>query len=158
MTFQEGFLSQLVGRKTVVSGDRPLSVGKVVDFVVNKPDDTFPKIDGIVVKTRDGQRFAPIAPSSTFDADGKVLLSERRADHARPRPTTKHSISSKTSSTSRSSTSTAVRSFASTIIEVARTGGTLRVVAADIGFGGLCAGSAPHEIAPLARRQAFRVR
>src|SRR5579875_3203407 len=74
MAFQEGFLSQLVGRQAVVAGDRPLSVGKVVDFVVNKPDDTFPKIDGIVVKTRDGQRLAPIGTVLDADADGTLRV------------------------------------------------------------------------------------
>ena len=39
MAFTEGFISELVGRKATVN---EIPIGKVTDFLVNKPDDVFP--------------------------------------------------------------------------------------------------------------------
>ncbi|MEO6834784.1 MAG: hypothetical protein ABI231_02610, partial [Candidatus Tumulicola sp.] len=57
MAFTEGFISELVGRRATVND---LSIGKVADFLVSKPEGTFPEIDGLVIKTSRGLRFAPI--------------------------------------------------------------------------------------------------
>ena len=57
MAFAEGFVSELVGRRVTVN---QIPIGKVTDFLVNKPDEVFPKIDGLVIKTSQGLRFAPI--------------------------------------------------------------------------------------------------
>ena len=57
MTFHEGFVSELVGRRATVND---LPIGKVADFLVNKPEDTFPQVDGLVIKTAQGPRFAPM--------------------------------------------------------------------------------------------------
>jgi len=145
VTFQEGFLSQLVGRKTVVSGDRPLSVGKVVDFVVNKPDDTFPKIDGIVVKTRDGQRLAPISTVLDVDADGKVLLSSAPTTRVLPEDEALYLIEDLFDKQIVDVDGRKVVRIND--LEVANTGGTLRVVAADIGVAGLLRRLGAHKIA-----------
>lgn len=46
----------------ILAGDSERrSAGKVVDFFVAKPDDTFPRIDGILIKTSAGTRLAPVA-------------------------------------------------------------------------------------------------
>jgi magnesium transporter len=145
VTFQEGFLSQLVGRKTVVAGDRPLSVGKVVDFVVNKPDDTFPKIDGIVVKTRDGQRLAPISTVLDVDADGKVLLSSAPTTRVLPEDEALYLIEDLFDKQIVDVDGRKVVRIND--LEVANTGGTLRVVAADIGVAGLLRRLGAHKIA-----------
>jgi len=42
MAFHDGFVSQLVGRTAVIDRDGArTSVGRVVDFVVEHPEDTF---------------------------------------------------------------------------------------------------------------------
>jgi hypothetical protein len=57
MSFQAGYLSELVGRTAVVAGNGPeAAVGKVIDFLVTMPEGTFPVIDALVVKTRGGDR------------------------------------------------------------------------------------------------------
>ncbi len=68
MAFTEGFISELVGRKATVN---EIPIGRVSDFLVNKPDDVFPRIDGLVIKTSQGLRFAPIESVATIDADGR---------------------------------------------------------------------------------------
>ncbi len=110
MAFSEGFISELVGRRATVND---LAVGKVTDFLVTKPDDTFPQIDGLVIKT--SQRIAIRADRYRCR---RRPPRHRRADRrTRPnrRPATiRRSTSSPICSTSRSSTSTAARSCAST--------------------------------------------
>ena len=60
--FHDGFVSELIGRSAFVDhdGERRYA-GRISDFVVERPDDTFPRIDAIVVKTRHGDLAAPIA-------------------------------------------------------------------------------------------------
>ena len=70
MAFTEGFISELVGRKATVN---EIPIGRVSDFLVNKPDDVFPRIDGLVIKTSQGLRFAPIDTVATIDPDGKTV-------------------------------------------------------------------------------------
>jgi magnesium transporter len=145
VTFQEGFISQLVGRQAVVAGDRPLSVGKVVDFAVNKPDDTFPKVDGIVVKTRDGRRLAPIATVLDVDADGKVLLSSAPTTRVLPEDEALYLIEDLFDKQIVDVDGRKVVRIND--LEVANTGGTLRVVAADIGVAGLLRRLGAHKFA-----------
>src|SRR6185437_12333174 len=71
MAFTEGFISELVGRRATVND---LSIGKVSDFLVSKPEDAFPQIDGLVVKTSQGPRFAPMETVDDVDRDGNVAL------------------------------------------------------------------------------------
>jgi hypothetical protein len=60
MSFQVGYLSELVDRTAVVAGNGTQAVvGKVIDFLVAMPEGTFPVIDGLVVKTRSGDRTSP---------------------------------------------------------------------------------------------------
>jgi len=47
--------------------------GKIVDFLISHPEDTFPRIDAIKIKTKDGMRIVPIAEVAV-DRDGPVLL------------------------------------------------------------------------------------
>ncbi len=57
MAFTEGFISELVGLRATVND---LPIGKVADFLVGKPDAVFPQVDGLVIKTTQGLRFAPM--------------------------------------------------------------------------------------------------
>ena len=67
MAFQDGFISELVGRRATVN---ELPIGRVTDFLVNNPDQTFPEVDGLIIKTSQGPRFAPMDTVSDVDADG----------------------------------------------------------------------------------------
>ncbi len=114
MTFHDGFLSEMIGRTAVVTADgRQQTVGRISDFVVERPDDTFPKIDALVIKSKRGKHLAPIGSIVDFDRR-RASSSCATCRRARRRPTTRRSTWSRTSSTSRSSTSTAARSCAST--------------------------------------------
>jgi len=85
VSFREGYLSQLVGGSAVVdeTGGRR-TVGKVVDFLVKNPDDAFPRIDGFIIKTAAGQRYAPVASVIAIENDGIVRLTHapRNANHS----------------------------------------------------------------------------
>ena len=75
MSFQEGYLSELVGRTAVVAGTGPRTpAGKVIDYLVTKPDDPFPAIDGLVVKTKGGERYFPMADVVDLDERGMIAL------------------------------------------------------------------------------------
>src|ERR1700728_4707107 len=85
MTFHDGFLSEMIGRTAVVDvGGRRLTVGRVIDFVVEHPDDTFPKIDALVIKSKSGKHLAPVGSIVDFDAGGKLLLREAPTTEAPP--------------------------------------------------------------------------
>ena len=71
MAFTEGFISELVGRPATIDD---LPIGKVADFVVGKPDAVFPQVDGLVIKTKQGLRFAPIDTVADVDRNGNVAL------------------------------------------------------------------------------------
>src|SRR5215472_635857 len=79
--FTERFVSELVGRKATVN---QIPIGKVSDFLVNKPDDVFPKIDGLVIKTSQGPRFAPIDTIADIDPSGVVSLTKTPKEPAPP--------------------------------------------------------------------------
>jgi magnesium transporter len=137
MAFRDGYLSEIVGRSAVLgSGPERTTIGKVVDFIVDKPDDAFPKIDGLIVKTREGNVFAPIGDVLEVESEGGALVLANAPRLAAP---------------AESQTLYLIRDLFDTQIvdvdgrkvvrindlEVANTGGTLRVVAADIGVSGL---------------------
>jgi len=69
MAFTEGFISELVGMRATVND---LPIGKVADFLVGKPDVVFPQVDGLVIKTTQGLRFAPIETVAEVNRDGAV--------------------------------------------------------------------------------------
>lgn len=146
MAFQEGFLSEIVGRMAVVAGDRPLSIGRVVDFVVNKPDETFPKIDGIVVKTRDGQRLCPIETVLDVDADGKLLLSRAPTTPVAPEDEALYLIEDLFDKQIVDVDGRKVVRIND--LEIAKSAGGLHVVAADIGVPGLLRRLGMHKVAP----------
>ena len=78
MSFQAGYLSELVDRTAVVAGNGTEAVvGKVIDFLVGMPEGTFPVIDCLVVKTRCGDRYVPMADVVDLDDRGSIVLRTR---------------------------------------------------------------------------------
>jgi hypothetical protein len=74
MSLHDGYLSTLVGRAAVIAGSEPQPpIGNVVDFLVTKPDDTFPRIDGLV-ETRGGERYVPLTDVVAVDEVGSIVL------------------------------------------------------------------------------------
>ncbi|HEY8313241.1 MAG TPA: CBS domain-containing protein [Candidatus Baltobacteraceae bacterium] len=132
MTFQEGFISELVGRRATVN---ELPIGKVSDFLVSRPDETFPHIDGLIIKTTQGLRFAPMATISDIDSHGTVALTSAPKASAPPDEDSLYLVSDLLDKQIVDVDGRKVVRIND--IEVARTGGHLRVVAADVGVGGL---------------------
>lgn len=136
MAFQEGYLSEIVGRRVVVeTATRPRPIGKVVDLLIGKPDDAFPKIDGFVIKTKDGRRFAPVADILDLDAGGSVLLKTAPEADALPAEQVLYLVEDLLDKQIVDVDGRKVVRIND--VEIANTGGALRVVAADIGAGGL---------------------
>jgi CBS domain-containing protein len=136
MAFHDGFLSEMIGRTAVLDGvGRKLTVGRVSDFVVEHPDDTFPKIDALVIKSNRGKYLAPIGTIVDFEAGGNVVLSEVPMREAPPDDEALYLVEDLFDKQIVDVDGRKVVRIND--IEVARTGGALRVVAADIGFGGI---------------------
>ena len=136
MAFHEGFLSEMIGRPAVVgSGRERKVVGRIADFVVSRPSDTFPHIDAVVLKTRDGQRLAPIEAVVEFDDDGRVVLTEPPIAEVPPEDEALYLVEDLFDKQIVDVDGRKVVRIND--IEVARTGGVLRLVAADIGIGGI---------------------
>lgn len=132
MTFTEGFISELVGRRATVND---LSIGKVSDFLVSKPEDAFPQIDGLVVKTSQGLRFAPVETIDDVDRGGTVALN---AAPKEPAPSDDESLYLVADLLDKQIVDVDGRKVVRiNDIEVADAGGRLRVVAADVGVAGL---------------------
>jgi magnesium transporter len=134
-SFHEGFVSELVGRPAYVlrNGDRE-AVGKIADFVVEHPEDTFPRIDAVVVKTRYGELASPIGEVVSLDREALVLSAPPKI----VRPPDDEALYLVEDLFDKQIVDVDGRKVVRiNDIEVARTGGTLRVVAAEIGFGGL---------------------
>jgi magnesium transporter len=132
MAFTEGFISELVGRRATVND---LSIGKVADFLVSKPDDTFPQIDGLVVKTARGLRFAPIDTVADVDRQGTVALTSAPKE---PAPSDSEALYLVADLLDKQIVDVDGRKVVRiNDIEVASTGGSMRVVAADVGVAGL---------------------
>jgi magnesium transporter len=132
VAFTEGFISELVGRRATIDD---LPIGKVVDFLVSKPDDTFPHIDGLVVKTAQGPRFAPIDTVADVDRDGTVALTMAPKDPAPPDDRELYLVKDLLDKQIVDVDGRKVVRIND--IEVANAGGRLRVVAADVGVAGL---------------------
>src|ERR1035437_9597329 len=134
-TFHEGFVSELIGRPVMVERDgERTTVGKIADFVVEHPEDTFPRIDAIIVKTRYGELAAPLAEVATLDTGGLVLTAPPKI----VRPPDDEALYLVEDLFDKQIVDVDGRKVVRiNDIEVARTGGALRVVAADVGVGGL---------------------
>ena len=133
--FNEGFVSELIGRPAVVAHDgHRAPVGRIADFVVGKPEDTFPRIDALVVKTRAGRMLAPIATVLGIERDA-VVLSEPPATVCPPEDEMLYLVEDLFDKQIVDVDGRKVVRIND--LEIARTGGALRVVAADIGLGGL---------------------
>jgi len=147
VAFQDGFLSELAGRTAVLNGDAERrSLGKVTDFFVGKPDDAFPRIDGIVVKTHDGAKFVPIADVVDVDAKGAIVLQHVPAEPALPDDQVLYLIKDLFDKQIVDVDGRKVVRIND--LEVANTGGTFRVVAADVGVSGLLRRLGTGRIAP----------
>ncbi len=132
MAFTEGFISELVGRKATVDA---LPIGKIADFLVSKPDATFPEIDGLVIKTSQGLRFAPIETVVDVDRDGTVALTVAPKEPAPPESQELYLVADLLDKQIVDVDGRKVVRIND--IEVANAGGRLRVVAADVGVAGL---------------------
>ncbi len=132
MAFTEGFISELVGRRVTVN---EIPIGKVSDFLVNKPDDVFPRIDGLVIKTSQGPRFAPIETIATIDPNGTVQLTMTPAEPAPPAESALLLIADLLDKQIVDVDGRKVVRIND--LEIARAGDGLRVVAADVGVAGL---------------------
>jgi CBS domain-containing protein len=132
MAFQDGFISELVGRRATVN---ELPIGRVTDFLVNNPDQTFPEVDGLIIKTSQGPRFAPMDTVSDVDADGAVALSAAPKVAAPPDDEALYLVLDLLDKQIVDVDGRKVVRIND--IEIANTGGKLRVVAADVGVSGL---------------------
>jgi CBS domain-containing protein/sporulation protein YlmC with PRC-barrel domain len=133
MAYQDGYLSDLVGRNAVLPNGT--TIGKVTDFVVGKPDDAFPRIDGFVIKTKTGQLYSPIAQIGSIEPHGTVTLTI--APETEP-AAEEHALYLIKDLFDKQIVDVDGRKVVRiNDLEIANTGGTLRVVAADIGVAGL---------------------
>jgi magnesium transporter len=133
VSFTEGFISELVGRKATVN---EIPIGTVSDFLVNKPDDVFPRIDGLVIKTTQGLRYAPIESVSGIAADGRTIALTMMPKE--PAPPEQEALYLITDLLDKQIVDVDGRKVVRiNDLEIARAGDTLRVVAADVGVAGL---------------------
>jgi len=147
MSFHDGFLSEIVGRTAMVDGPQGrTSVGKVTDFLVTKPDDTFPRIDGLVVRTSYGARFAPSATVRSVDENGTVVLSEAPDLPAIPEDQALYLIQDLFDKQIVDVDGRKVVRIND--LEIADCAGSLRVVAADVGVAGLLRRLGANRLAP----------
>jgi CBS domain-containing protein len=130
--FTEGFISELVGRRATIND---LPIGKVTDFLVRKPDATFPQIDGLVVKTVQGMRFAPIDTVTDVDRNGTVALTMAPKEPAPPDSEELYLVADLLDKQIVDVDGRKVVRIND--IELANAGGHLRVIAADVGVAGL---------------------
>jgi len=137
MAFRDGFLTEMIGRPAIVEIDgRRTRVGTIADFVVQHPEDTFPRIDAVVLKMRGGDKLAPIGDVLEIQsADRSMVLAciphvacphEDEALYLVEDLLDKQIVDVDGRKVVRIND-----------LELARTAGALRVVAADIGAGGL---------------------
>jgi magnesium transporter len=137
MSFQEGYISELVGRTAaVVAGSGSLApVGKVIEFLVSKPADAFPFIDRLVVKTNGGERYVRMTDVVDLDKRGAILLRTLSETPAPPENQALHLVRDLFDKQIVDADGRKVVRIND--LEVANTGGSLRIVAADIGVSGL---------------------
>ncbi len=146
MAFRDGYLSEIVGRQAVLAGDERRALGKVVDFLVDKPDDAFPKIDALIVQTRDGLMMSPVGDVVAFEPKGSLVL--RVAPHAAATPESEALYLIRDLFDKQIVDVDGRKVVRINDLEIANTGGTLRVVAADIGVSGLLRRLGADRIAP----------
>src|SRR5579864_7920653 len=132
MAFQEGFVSELVGRKATVND---LPIGKVTDFLVNDPDETFPQVDGLVIKTAQGARYAPMDSVAEVDDVGNVALTSAPKVAAPPNEEALYLVNDLLDKQIVDVDGRKVVRIND--IELVNASGKLRVVAADVGVSGL---------------------
>lgn len=137
MSFTTGFLSELVGREvTYTEASREVSVGRVRDFIVREPQQAFPPIDGIIVKT--GGRndlYAPFSTVAEISERGPITLSAKPELAIFTADDALHLVADLFD---RQIVDTDGRKVVRiNDLEVANVNGTLRVVAADVGLAGL---------------------
>ncbi len=135
MPFQSGYLSEIIGRSVIVDGERTTTVGRLVDFVVNEPGEHFPKVSSIVVKTRDGNRVAPIEDVVDVDRDGHLVVARAPTNATAAADEALFLVEDLFDKQIVDVHGRKVVRIND--IEIAQTGGALRVVAADIGLSGL---------------------
>jgi magnesium transporter len=150
MAFTEGYISEFVGRAASVN---EIPIGKVSDFLVNKPDDVFPRIDGLIVKTPRGNRFAPIDTVADLPLNGPIALTETPKDPAPPERDALYLIADLLDKQIVDLDGRKVVRIND--LEIARAGDTIRVVGADVGVAGLLRrlglGKVAERVAPLIR-------
>ncbi len=122
------------------------SLGKVVDFFVSKPDDAFPRIDAFVIKTKDGDRTCPVGDLVLDDAKGPFVL--KNAPVGSPQPDDSALYLIKDLFDKQIVDVDGRKVVRINDLEIANTGGTWRVVAADIGISGLLRRLGAGRIAP----------
>ncbi len=133
MAFTEGFISELVGRKATVND---IPIGKVSDFLVNKPDDVFPRIDGLVIKTSQGLRYAPMDSVADIRPDGSAIALTQTPKEPAPPPSS--SLLLIADLLDKQIVDVDGRKVVRiNDLEIARAGDAIRVVAADVGVAGL---------------------
>jgi len=132
MAFTEGFVSELVGRRATIND---LPIGRVADFLVGNPDAVFPAVDGLIIKTAQGLRFAPIESVADVDRDGTVALTLAPKE---PAPAEQEELYLVADLLDKQIVDIDGRKVVRiNDIELANAGGRLRVVAADVGIAGL---------------------
>ncbi len=147
MAFHDGFVSQLVGRSAVVDRDGTREVvGRVADFVVEHPEDTFPRVDAVAMTTRGGRKLAPIANVLEIADDGTMLLAAPPTIDAPPDDETLYLVEDLFDKQIVDVDGRKVVRIND--LELARTAGAIRVVAADIGVAGLLRRLGAGRIAP----------
>ncbi|HMC47765.1 MAG TPA: CBS domain-containing protein, partial [Caballeronia sp.] len=137
MAFRDGFLSELVGRPAVVEIDgKRTTIGTVADFVVEHPEDTFPRVDAVVLKMRGGDKLAPIGDVLDIQSEDRALVLAVMPHIACPHED--EALYLVEDLLDKQIVDVDGRKVVRiNDLELAQTAGALRVVAADIGAGGL---------------------
>jgi magnesium transporter len=102
---------------------------------VSKPEAVFPQVDGLVIKTAQGLRYAPIETVAEVDSDGNVALTMAPKEPAPPEQQELYLVADLLDKQIVDVDGRKIVRIND--IEVANTGGRLRVVAADVGLAGL---------------------
>jgi magnesium transporter len=133
--FRDGFLSEFIGLPAQVKGSASrVPAGKIVDFLISHPEDTFPRIDAVKIKTKDGMRIVPIAEVAV-DRSGPVLLDSFPTIES---PSDDDALYLVEDLLDKQIVDVDGRKVVRiNDLELAMTGGTLRVVAAEVGVAGL---------------------
>ena len=132
MAFTEGFVSELVGRRATVN---QIPIGKISDFLVNRPDEVFPKIDGLIIKTAKGLRYAPMETVKDIDTDGTFMLTSTPSEPAPPEADSLYLVADLLDKQIVDVDGRKVVRIND--LEIAHAGDCMRVVAADVGVAGL---------------------